>query len=165
MEEWRLRPATENDCALLFRFRNEALVRAMSFHTEEIPYEVHADFFEKLMRAEDRKQFILEVDEEPAGQLRLRQCENPLSGEYTAAEISYSIDPRFRGKGWGTFLLKHASGKAEESFPEAVLLIGSVKAENKASMKAFEKAGFQIHEAAEDKTTYIKSLQTNGEEG
>ena len=165
MEDWRLRPATENDCALLFRFRNEALVRAMSFHTEEIPYEVHADFFEKLMREEDRKQYILEVDEEPAGQLRIRQCENPLNGEFTAAEISYSIDPRFRGKGWGTLLLKQAGTKAEESFPEAALLIGSVKPGNKASMKAFEKAGFQIHETGEDKITYIKALNTNGEEG
>lgn len=77
MEERRLRKANENDCDLLYRFRNDPLVREMSFHTEEIHYTVHQEFFEKLLADRDRRQYVLEVEGEPAGQIRVKAAEDP----------------------------------------------------------------------------------------
>ena len=154
MEERRLRKANENDCDLLYRFRNDPLVREMSFHTEEIHYTVHQEFFEKLLADRDRRQYVLEVEGEPAGQIRVKAAEDPVTGTRTALEISYSVDRAFRRRGLGTWLWREIVQTAKEDFPETSVFLGSVKPENQASNRAFLRAGYEALRTDEEKTLY-----------
>ncbi len=134
-KDLHLRPADENDRELIYRWRSDPLVRANSFHTEEIPFERHCEWYRKLLADETKRQFIAELEGEPAGQVRFAL-------EGGEALISYSVDERFRGRGLGTALLLAVTdiARAESGIRR---LAGDVKRGNTASRRAFLRAGFR----------------------
>ena len=129
-----LRPATEADREILYRWRSDPTVRANSFHTQEIPFADHCVWFEKLMRDPSRMQFIAESDGEAVGQIRF-------AIEDQEALISYSIDGEKRGRGLGTALLEALAAKLRGD-ARVLRLVGDVKKGNTASRRAFLRAGF-----------------------
>ena len=131
----KFREATENDCELLLKWRNEEETRKFSFNEDLIPLEEHKKWFYAALKNSDIKICILLNKKDlPIGQIRL----NIRNKE---AEINIGLDKEQRGKGYGTEALKLIS---KIVFSELGLykLIGYIKENNKKSINAFVNAGF-----------------------
>jgi UDP-2,4-diacetamido-2,4,6-trideoxy-beta-L-altropyranose hydrolase len=130
-----LRPVRAEDCRLLWEWANEPTVRASSFTTEAIPWEQHQQWFAARLNDPNCAFFIaLNGAGVPIGQVRGDVSDR-------AAVISISLDPRFRGTGYGTKLIRKGS---EILFERGNVdrVHAFIRHGNDASRKAFEKAGF-----------------------
>ncbi len=136
--ELTLRRAGKNDCRLLWEWANDPGVRAASFHTAVIPWEEHAAWF-----AEKLGSGLIYIAESPEG-IPVGQFRVDGLGE-AEAQVDVSVAPEKRGAGIAAALILKA---AQEVFRETGLLRlhAYVKAENRASLRAFEKAGFTVSE-------------------
>lgn len=142
----QLRRACRADMDILFQWANDPTVRRNAFHTEQIPYENHVKWFEKMMADASVYQYLLYDGELPIGQIRL-------SVEKNEGVIDYSISTENRGKGYGSKLLRLIEAEViQEQITDVIKLIGQVKYENTASARAFEKCGYHKTELPQ----YIK---------
>jgi UDP-2,4-diacetamido-2,4,6-trideoxy-beta-L-altropyranose hydrolase len=130
------RPVMREDCALLYEWANDPVVRAQSFHSHQITCDEHNQWFEKTLSDPSCFFFMILLDKSvPVGQIRFnvdarkRGC------------ISISLCSDYRSKGLGTPALTLA---CERIFSESdvISLAGYVKKGNLDSRKMFEKAGF-----------------------
>lgn len=146
------RNVKEADRELLFTWANDAETRRQSFSSAPITWDEHAAWFARTQADTDNPHWILMVcdeesdDAQPAGVLRL--TEDPDSAAY---RISYSIAPAWRGHGLGSLLLTLAKRWTAALCLTCTELYGEVKVENIASVRCFEKAGYE--KAAEDTGT------------
>lgn len=131
-----LRAATIQDMDLLFEWANDAEVRRNSFSSELIPYEEHVQWYEKLLKSPMHRQYIYVCGDMPVGQVRIAIDGNN-------AEISYSIAPQYRGRGYGKRLLEALPEQVKKDFEQVAHLTGRVKIDNLASQQAFFKAGYR----------------------
>lgn len=133
-ESLRLRPATESDARLIWRWANDPGARAASFAQEPIPWDNHVAWFQKKIRDSNCHLWIAELTE-PIGQIRF-----DIEGDESV--LSVSLDSRFRGKNLGTLLVAAAVRKflAETGVD---LIHAHVRPENNASARLFEKADFR----------------------
>lgn len=131
-----LRLATEMDVDLLFEWVNEPTVRKNSFSTQDILYDEHCKWFQKILSDQTCRQYIYVHNGQDVGQIRIQ-----INGE--EAEISYSICVQKRGEGYGKQMLQLMSEKIKQDFPNVRKLIGKVKPDNVASQKAFQEKGFE----------------------
>lgn len=141
MQGLYLRKAVEEDARLLLDWRNESSVRQNSFHSEIIEYEDHVKWFRKKLEDEREKLFILMQDDIPVGQIRL-------SNDGHEVEISYSIDCRYRGKGYGKNIIYMAERVLRKG-QYRDKIVGLVKKENEASRRVFLSLGYQEIEQAD----------------
>ena len=130
-----LRRAERKDAELLFEWANEASVRRNSFSTEEISWEEHKAWYDRILASKDYVQYIYMCDGEAVGQVRIA-----LKGE--TAEIGYSICKDKRAMGHGKRMLNLLYSKIREEFPKIKRLTAKVKPENTASQKVFEDLGY-----------------------
>lgn len=131
-----LRNAKTEDKDLLFKWANDPDERANAFNTEPIPYEDHCKWFEAKMADPDVFIYILiDEDDTPIGMVRVED-------EAGDGMISYFVDSRFRGQGYGTKILELIVRKMER-IDGIERLVGEVKFGNLASAKAFEACGFE----------------------
>lgn len=138
-----LKRACYADMDLLFQWANDSQVRKNAFHTEQIPYEEHVKWFEKMMKDLSVYQYLLYEDDIPIGQIRLNV-------EGGAAMIDYSISAGYRGKGYGSRMLCLIEEQvAKDKLTDITTLIGQVKYENTASAHAFEKCGYRRQDRPE----------------
>jgi UDP-2,4-diacetamido-2,4,6-trideoxy-beta-L-altropyranose hydrolase len=131
-----LRPARADDCRLIWEWANEPSARAASFSTEGIPWERHQQWFAAKLNDPGCTFFIaVNGSGVPIGQLRCDVSDS-------TAVISISLDPRFRGTGYGTKMLREGS---EELFERGNVntIHAFIRHGNDASYRAFEKAGFR----------------------
>ena len=132
----KLRPVRQEDCHLLWEWRNDSAVRAASFCTEPIPWENHVTWFRtKLSDPSCYYYIVLSEEGLPVGQVRF-----DTSG--SEAEINIIIDSCFRGSGYGTAGIRIAS---ERLFQETATarIYAHVKSSNDTSIHAFSKAGYE----------------------
>ena len=127
----KLRSANYEDCNLLFKWANDSQVRKNAFYPNDIDLESHIKWYEDKMKDENTSIFIVLKDNVEVGQIRVGISDNK-------GFIDYSIDENYRGQGIGTEILQLIKLEITK-----VNLIGYVKKENIASMKAFEKAGYE----------------------
>jgi UDP-2,4-diacetamido-2,4,6-trideoxy-beta-L-altropyranose hydrolase len=131
----RLRRIQAQDCLQLWQWANDPAVRPVSFATEPIPWERHLLWFNSKLRDPNAVLYLV-VDSEdvPAGQVRYQI-------DSTTAEVSISLAPQFRGKGYGKSVLELAT---EDLFrTTAVTQIDAyVKPNNTASLRLFTRAGY-----------------------
>lgn len=126
----------EKDKDLLFAWANDEETRKQSFCSQQIPYEDHVKWFESSLLRQDRKMYLCMHGEEPVGVFRLDETEN--SKENGTWEISYSIEPNKRGKGYGKQMLRLGEELCKKEIPEIKCLKACVKKENEGSLKIFE---------------------------
>jgi RimJ/RimL family protein N-acetyltransferase len=129
-----LRPAGHDDCRRIWLWRNDEQTRRVSLDSAPIAFENHERWFQATLRSPDHRAYIIEAGGEAAGVVRL-----DLEGEQ--ATVSINLAPEWRGRGVGPPALERL---AELAFGTLGLngLVASVKADNRASLAAFEKAGF-----------------------
>jgi RimJ/RimL family protein N-acetyltransferase len=136
MSELVLRRATDGDSADVLRWRNDDVTRQMSFSNEPIKQEAHDVWYDgKLL---DGTIWIGDVDGESVGVVHVR------GGATQGTMVSINVAPEHRGKGYGTAMLNELTQMQRYAqkygYLEAVIMWM-----NQPSIKAFERAGYQIH--------------------
>jgi UDP-2,4-diacetamido-2,4,6-trideoxy-beta-L-altropyranose hydrolase len=129
-----LRRATLNDARLLFDWRNESLVREMSYDDSPIKWDAHLRWFKTKLADREAEIYIGDIEGLPVGQVRL-----DFHGDEAA--VSYSVDSDMRGLGFGKALIEKAV-RASHRVP-ANGFRAQVKAENAASKKVFQRLGWR----------------------
>ncbi len=139
-----LRAAKESDCRKFWEWRNESATREASFDTSIILYDIHERWYAKSLFDPSSRLFVaLNGSGEEIGYVRFQ-----ITGH--AAEISVSLDKRFRGQGLGTMVIKAGCERIMRE-PQVEQIIAHVKCDNQASFAAFQKAGFAVRAEAEIK--------------
>jgi len=131
-----LRFAIDNDCRLIWEWANDPVVRNNAFNSDPISWENHQSWYRKKIASPDTRLWILEYDSIPVAQIRYDRI------NFDIAEISYSVDVKYRGCGVGTKIIKLTTHLACEKL-NVKNVKGLVLPSNKASMKVFVNAGFQ----------------------
>lgn len=148
-----LREVSMRDCELLYHWVNEKGVRENAFNSKYVSYDDHFLWMEKKLKDSRVKMYIAYFDKKAVGQIRI---EFDVSGD---GEIDYSIDPKYRGKGYGSMLLLMIADKLKkEKYLSYKRLVGKVKFENTPSKKAFLNAKFS-EIRMEDYYCYIYELK------
>lgn len=136
--ELTLRKFNANDKNRLFEWSNDELTRSNSFNTQPITFAEHSEWFDKKLNDKDAFYYVGEMKGEAVGIVRFDKTR---SGEVV---IGVLIDKKFRGKKLAAPFLRQAC----KTFQKDVVsdIWAYIKSENKASIKAFEKAGFVLKE-------------------
>jgi len=142
------RKATAGDMLLYFKWANDPMTRAQSFHPDPIKIEDHRGWFTKKLDDPKVMMYILEYKGRSVGQIRF--------GINGVALLSYSIDPSERGKSYGTYMVKKAILQLEKDLDRSINIVGYVKKNNHASNRALSNLGFVP--IASDRGTSIKYL-------
>lgn len=132
-----LRKAERKDIDLLYKWANDPVVRKNSFNSKTISYESHIKWFDRIICDPTILLYILMVDDTPVGQIRL----DVEDGE---AEISYSIDSEFRGKGYGRIILQLIAREVNMNHQNIITLVAKVKPDNIISKNLFESEGYKM---------------------
>lgn len=135
-EKLRLRRVREEDRKLLWEWANDPVVREASFNTDSIPWETHIIWFNKKIADSNCLIFVFFNDEDtPVGQMRFET-----SGR--EAESNVSVSASHRSIGYGSQMIQMAS---QRLFRETGVkkIYAHIKPENKASIRAFKKAGYK----------------------
>ncbi|GAB3491563.1 hypothetical protein GCM10027341_04720 [Spirosoma knui] len=129
------RLATPEDSPLYFDWANDPDTRRQSFNSDPISLETHECWFSRKLA--DANALLLMFSNEagtPVGQVRFERT----SGEVI---IGVSVDTHFRGRGLASELIRQGCVACREQWGD-VLIHAYIKADNQASIRSFEKAGF-----------------------
>lgn len=138
--------ADETHTDITFEWANDYDTRRYSFHTENIQFKNHVKWFKEKINSPDCIYFIGVSDGKNIGQIRLDTSEN-------SGVISYGVDKKYRGQGYGVQLLKLLEKYIFDNLDFLNFnLIGRVKKENISSVKCFLKCGYM----QSDKADYIE---------
>jgi len=137
----KFRYAQLTDVDLFFTWANDELVRANSYEQLPIDYKTHSNWFNNKIKSPNVKFYIFNNELlENVGQVRIEYDEE--------AVIGISIDSKYRGKGYGTEMLKMATNDFRKKFPH-LDIYAYIKESNVASYKTFLNAGFIDYEMVE----------------
>lgn len=134
--ELTIRKAQSKDSQFLFNLRNEESVRAVSLNSDLISLDTHQQWFRKRLVNPNSIIYISESDFVPIAQTRYE-----VSGE--EAEVSIAVVKEFRGKGYGSEILKKTASHFFKDFPEVRTVKAFINLGNEASVHSFRKAGYQ----------------------
>lgn len=136
-----LRPATEEDCLLVYEWANDEETRRQSFTTDAIPFDTHQKWYEDCLKSTDRSLFICYHGNTPIGQFR---TDKTGAGEVT---ISYSIANGYRKRGYGAEMIREGERLIRKCMPEVRIIKAEVKKENISSEKLLLENGYTKTEA------------------
>jgi len=139
--------ACESDERLLLEWRNEETVRQQSFTSDIVTAEAHHKWFQTVMKRPDITILILHLGEIPVGCMRF-ECHE------TWAELSYSIDRRYRGSGIGKELIHMSIDYAEKELLLSQLR-AKVKKNNLPSQKVLSVNRFQKIDESTDQPYFL----------
>lgn len=136
-KSFSLRQATKDDCRSLWSWRNHPRVRKYSYTTGKIPYSEHKKWFDKKISDKKNLIYIAQRKRDKLGQVRF-----DLNSKFT--HININLNPKFFGKGIGSALIRKASQKFLQNNPKIKQVKANVFCANKASIRAFQKAGYVL---------------------
>lgn len=147
MDKFKLRVATENDVELIYNWANDEECRKNSLNTDKIPYENHIKWYNQKLIDPFSYIYILQYNGQDVGQIRIDISDN-------IGLISYMIDCKYRGKGFGKMIITMAENevKGKVSYLRAI-----VKYANMPSKNIFESLGYS-KELDEEYIIYVKRL-------
>lgn len=130
-----LRRTVDSDCETFWDWANDPEARAASFRSKAISWEEHARWFRAKMA--DLKAILYTATNKDGG--RVGEVRYQIEGK--RAQLSISVDKRYRGRGLGQKLLTLATEKVFQD--SAIECIDAyVKPANAASLKLFTSVGF-----------------------
>jgi RimJ/RimL family protein N-acetyltransferase len=148
----KLREATKNDVDLTFQWASDKNIRKYSFQQEAITQEMHHAWYNSKINDPDCLYLLMEKDKEVIGSIRYE------INKENEALISYLIDHKYHGHGYGNAILSLSLGVVTEKHPTLKQLVGFVLPENIASRKIFERQGYLLDSSDQKKLKYIKQL-------
>lgn len=142
-----LRPATLRDRAQCYAWRMDPETRRQSFRQQAITEHGHAAWFQAALENPQIRLYIAETvvawrDRPEHTRVEFGVGRIDLGG--VRAEISYTIAPDCRGKGWAKDLIRLLADQAYALQRGPV--VAKVKAGNVPSLRALERAGFRVRE-------------------
>ncbi len=137
LETLTLRPATLDDRESVFKWRNDPDVRRYSFERDPVEWETHVEWFEKITLDSKRHLLIGETEGKPVGVLRIDYIDEE------CREISIYLVPGSSSQGLGTLLIRQGTEWIRRQDPAVKQLRAKILGENTASLKAFNRAGFE----------------------
>lgn len=130
-----VRPASAGDGEILFKWFNRRDSLAYKLKTSSaVTWEKHQRWFETRLRDANSGIWIGELNEQPAGQVRLQRTERGLV-------IDIYVDPGSRRRGVAGGLLRRAAAHAAIRWP-GTPIVADVKHGNDASRALFLAAGY-----------------------
>ncbi|WP_303673652.1 GNAT family N-acetyltransferase [Vampirovibrio chlorellavorus] len=139
-----LRPVTLEDGSRLFEWRNHPAVRQFALQPDAIDRESHCQWLQATLENPLRVLLLGQLDGEPVGVLRYDLNSGPGS-DYDGAEalVSVYLVPQRMGQGLGAPLLVAGHAWLLSHRPAVRQLNAQIVPANVASVKVFEKAGYQ----------------------
>jgi len=153
----RVRPATEDDAALLLAWRNDPDVRGWSRSSAEIDPAAHAEWLRGTLARPDRHLLVVETDPDgvPVGTVRYDRL-----AEEGRWEVSISVAADMRGRGVGGAVLRGADDWLSAAEPGAVEIVAHVRPANTGSRRLFERNGYRATASAEpDMDCFVRRWQ------
>lgn len=152
----RFRSVEMSDAKLLFEWATDSSIRRYSLSQTSIEWADHVEWLKNKLGDENCFFFIVEYEDNPIGVLRF-DIHNQ------SALISYSLDPKYHGKGMGGIMLaKGIKQLLKISTKEISRFQGVVIKENLASIRIFEKLGFD--KTSNSDTVEFTKINYYGEE-
>lgn len=136
IEEVLVRPATKEDCAHLFEWRNHSSVRHASRSQEPIEWKNHAAWVEAVLADPQRVLLIAEIHGTPVGVVRFDVVGS-------SAEVSIYKVPE-ASTGSGADILAAAESWLLRRRPEIRELVAEVLGKNLPSHRLFARAGYVV---------------------
>jgi len=124
-----------DDKKLIFKWRNSPYLIKLGSSGKKVTWDEHSKWFEKIISNPLAHFYIICVDKDSVGQLRFE-----LFGDNYFKTTIY-LDKKFIGKGLGPEALILGCSLISEKYHRGTF-IAHIKNDNKASIKAFKKAGF-----------------------
>jgi RimJ/RimL family protein N-acetyltransferase len=146
----RLRPADIADAAQLLAWRNDPATREASFTSDEVTLPEHERWLTGRLDDPSSRLWIAVAGEKQVGQVRL----DLRSGGQ--AEISISVAPEYRARGYAVEMLAAANREASrEGLAEEI--VARVRPGNRASRALFARAGYRT--ISESPTEIVLSVR------
>lgn len=142
-----LRPIMFEDREDLLVWRNDERSRAMFISSEPVTPEQHESWFEASLQNPNRFLFIGMNLGEKVGVSRFDVIPEKLT-----AEVSINLNPKMRGKGLSFEFLSLSIETFQKIKP--CRLTATIRPENKASIRCFEKCGFAFDGSDENFQRY-----------
>jgi UDP-2,4-diacetamido-2,4,6-trideoxy-beta-L-altropyranose hydrolase len=144
-----LRPASEEDCALVMAWRNDPASVRFSVTGRAVSAEEHQRWFAGILEAGSRTRlWIGEEDGVPVGQVRID------AGD-AGGTVSIAVAAEHRGRGIGTAMLRSLVGEVvRAALPRPLTAV--VRPDNVASLRAFEAAGFHTAGSATSEFVHLQ---------
>jgi len=146
-----LRDAVMGDMDVTYFWANNPDTRKYAFNQGFIPVEDHQNWFIAKLNDTNCIYQLCEKGGESVGSVRFDINEQE-------GLISYLIAPNHTGKGFGTKMLELALQHIENKRPDIKIVKGLVKKENAASLKIFEKLGFERKNLIDDIIEYTLKI-------
>ncbi|MBE3024361.1 GNAT family N-acetyltransferase [Janthinobacterium sp. GW458P] len=131
----KIKDADINDSLDVFTWRNDPVSCQMFISNNVVTLEEHKKWFESSLTNQLRKIYIGIVNEGKVGICRF-DTDKKMSG----AEVSINLNPSMRGKNLAYDFLANSIEKYRTS--NTIKLTATIKKENKASLRIFERYGF-----------------------
>lgn len=128
------RPATGTDALLLHGWRNDPTTRRTSRSGDEVPWDDHLRWLDRVLRDPTRQLLIAERAGAPVGTIRW----DHLGGRDW--EVSITVAPEVRGRGLAAPLLR--AGEDALRVDGGARLIATVHVDNVPSRRLFQRAGY-----------------------
>ena len=145
----RLRPVQPADSAQLLAWTNDPDTRRQSFDPRPVSLAQHEAWLAgQLAQPGHYLLLVAETTDTAAAAGLIRFAIAPGSQGLATATLSYSLGPAYRGRGWAAPLLLAGTRAVLARFPQVRRVLGTAKATNEASVRAFWRAGYeQVGEA------------------
>lgn len=149
------RRSEAEDMELIYQWSNDELVRSQSFNSNPISMEGHKHWYSQKLANPNSLLLMNEFEGTPAGLVRFE-----LEGEHSV--IGILVGKEHRGKGLSFRMLKKSTEYYFSQFSQPVLAY--IKETNKASIRAFEKAGFTFYKetTVNEFPTFVYKIEKNG---
>ncbi|MCH7412068.1 GNAT family N-acetyltransferase [Belliella sp. R4-6] len=135
-----LKKATIDDANSTYRWATDAKVRNYSFNKDLIEFDEHYNWFVSKIHDQSCYYFILCLGGQKIGSIRV-----DVNFKFNEGLISYLIDSRFHGKGFGKVILKLLEERILSDLSlKSFVLKGLVMHENIASVRIFEKLNYSF---------------------
>lgn len=136
----KLEPADQGDLNITFEWAKDSQVRKYAFNKSDINFEEHRNWFLTKLSDNHCSYWILKEGVKKIGSIRI-----DYNSDFTIGIISYLIDPRCHGKGFGAKIIKLLEEEVIETnnSRKQLELIGYVIPENLASISIFRKLNYE----------------------
>jgi RimJ/RimL family protein N-acetyltransferase len=145
--------ANENDVGITYQWAADKKVRKFSFNKGEILFDEHKKWFTAKLLDPNCFYYILKRGAEKVGSIRIDYNE-----ESNIGLISYLIGSDFHGIGYGTKILQLVEGLILMKF-QTIQLNGLVMKSNNASVRIFNKLGYDLLLEQNDILTFTKTIK------
>ena len=139
MKNISVRKALESDVSLVFQWRNEPEIVALSDKQVNVSWNEHEVWFKKKINCILSDFLIIDVDQEPVGVIRF----DPVENNATIYDVSIYLMGRNKGKNIGSIAMKKAMHELVNQ-RNICALHARIRCENRISIKFFESLGFNF---------------------